>query len=98
MLENATIEDFKPHVGTTFTVLLPDGAALPMVLSEVSASPTDSDPRRTRAPFNLIFRPPNGHSLRQGTYRVEGQAGTMEIFLVPILPDREGARIQVVFS
>jgi hypothetical protein len=71
---------------------------MPVVLSEVSMAPTDDDPRRTRIPFSLIFRPPAGWQIIQGTYRVDGAAGALDIFLVPIMPDREGARIQAVFG
>ena len=98
MLEDVTIDTFQPHVGTSFTVELPGGDALSLLLSEVHASATDDDSRRKRAPFSLIFRPPAGRMILQGTYRIDGAAGAMELFLVPIVPDRDGPRIQAVFT
>jgi hypothetical protein len=49
-------------------------------------------------PFSLLFRPPEGQQIRQGTYHVQGAAGDLDIFLVPIMPDRQGARIQAIFA
>ena len=93
-----TAELFQPHLGTTFQVRLPDEQTISLVLSDVQAQPHFENPVSTRIPFSLIFRPPAGYTLRQGTYHLEGGPGAMEIFLVPVMPDREGPRLQAVFS
>ncbi|HXT14441.1 MAG TPA: hypothetical protein VN706_02345 [Gemmatimonadaceae bacterium] len=98
MSGDLTIEAFRPHVGSTFHVRFPDGQSLPLTLEEVSGAPGDHDARRTRAPFSLIFRPPAGVMLGQANYCLEGALGSLEIFLVPILPDARGGRLQAVFG
>jgi hypothetical protein len=96
---DATLETFTPHVGQVFVVRSPDGAATTVTLVEATPTPTDGDPRRTRVPFSLVFHASADHGLGQGMYQIERDGfGALDIFLVPILPDRRGARIQAIFA
>jgi hypothetical protein len=98
-LDAVTLETFTPHVGQAFDVLQPEGRRVTLTLTEATPAPTDSDPRRRRAAFSLIFRPTEPLSMPQGMYRLERDGlGAIDMFLVPILPDRDGARIQAVFA
>jgi hypothetical protein len=94
-----SVETFAPHVGQPFDILQPEGRRVTITLAEAAATPTDNDPRRTRVPFSLIFRPTGELSMEQGMYHLERAGlGTIEVFLVPIQPDRDGPRIQAVFA
>jgi hypothetical protein len=99
MLDDATLETFSAHVARPFTVRLLNGERLTVTLESADLVPGDGDPRRTRAPFSLIFRVPQGARLAQGTYVIEREGfGAIDIFLVPILPDRDGPRLQAIFA
>lgn len=49
--------------------------------------------------FSLLFRLPSAVRLPQKIYRVEHERiGSMDIFLVPVAPDRQGNRMEAVFN
>jgi hypothetical protein len=99
MPNDVTLETFAPHLGGSFIVRLPGGERMAVVLLAADPAPGDDDARRTRAPFSLIFRMPQGRSLAQGMYVVEREGlGAIDIFLVPVVPDRDGPRLQAVFA
>jgi hypothetical protein len=57
------------------------------------------DPNGQRQPFTLTFRGPNEPVLPQQIFAVESQRlGAMEIFLVPVGPDRVGMQYEAVFA
>jgi hypothetical protein len=85
-LATLTIDDFAPLVGDRFRIT-PGGA--PAFDAELVA--VDAIPRAPggRAPFSLAFRGGPAPPLPQGIRRVEHDAlGALEIFLVPVGPDR----------
>ena len=86
MLEKLTVDDFRPLQGERFRVA-PDGAAaFEVELVEVTEIPREPG---GRAPFSLVFQGGPSPPLEQAIYRVEHDGlGTIEIFLVPIGPDR----------
>jgi hypothetical protein len=91
--------DFARHLGTPFRLLLPDGAALVMVLLEASPHPHLPPPPGRRRGFSLVFRSPSPGHLPQGTYRLDHDAmGPMEMFLVPIGPREGGMCYEAVFN
>ncbi|HZN15160.1 MAG TPA: hypothetical protein VFB78_12880 [Acidimicrobiales bacterium] len=97
MLESLTVEDFRPRVGDTYRLVPAVGDAVEAVL--VSVEERGEAPPDHRAPFTLDFRAPATTTLEQGTYQVEHpDAGTLELFLVPIGPDAEGTLYQAVFG
>jgi|SRR5581483_5965628 len=99
-LAAASLETFAPHTGTEFTVR-DEGAGAPTLtleLIEAQALPESPLPAE-RLPFSLIFRGPAEPALGQGIHGLEhAQLGVLEIFLVPLVPDRDGALYQAVFA
>jgi hypothetical protein len=103
MLEEVTLETFIPHVGSSFAVQL-DGEADPELrLVEATPLGLPSGGARTgagfRAAFSLIFQGAVQPVLPQRIYPLVHPAiGRLEIFLVPIGPDRDGMRYQAIFT
>jgi hypothetical protein len=95
-------ETFSGHVGSGFT-LGPagegsEGVTLPVQLTSADAV-GDAPPGGGRAPFSLMFSGPAEPIVRQGIYRLSHpELGTLDLFLVPLAPDGDGARYQAVFT
>jgi Domain of unknown function (DUF6916) len=90
-----TIDHFAPLQHATFDLHGSEGV-VPLQLVKVE-SVTGSI--RPGGAFSLIFATPAGPWLPQGIYRVtHPERGTMEIFLVPIGPIKEGNGYQAVFG
>jgi uncharacterized protein DUF6916 len=85
-LDTLTAADFAPLRGDRFRIA-PDGApAFDAELVEVSEIPREPG---GRAPFSLVFEGGPTPPLPQRIHRVEhAKLGALEIFLVPIGPDR----------
>jgi hypothetical protein len=99
MLNTFSAETFQPFIGQAFRVRFSDGAATEITLVEVSATDTDTDPRRLRPPFRLVFTGPAGRAAPQAIYPVENDAlGEMAIFLVPFSSDAQGISYEAIFS
>jgi hypothetical protein len=91
------IETFRPTVGQTYEVVFPDGR-LPLTLAEARPLGTAVKPGM-RAPFALTFRGKPGLRLPQYTYRLENAAlGELDIFIVQIGDDAEGAKFEAIFT
>jgi hypothetical protein len=92
MLEDLTIDDFRPLLNDHFRIA-PDGAdAFEVELVEVTEIPREPG---GRAPFSLVFRGGPNPPLPQQIYRVEHEKlGGLDIFLVPIAVDQ----YQAVFT
>ncbi|MDN5000406.1 DUF6916 family protein [Bradyrhizobium sp. GCM10027634] len=89
------IDDFTPHLGATFDLHTADGR---IALRLVRADRAGVSGRRGGA-FSLLFASSQGPWLPQAIYLVEHEAvGTMELFLVPIGPIKEGNGYQAVFA
>ena len=86
MLENLTVDDFRPLLNDRFRVA-PEGApAFEVELVEVTEIPREPG---GRAPFSLVFRGGPNPPLPQAIYRVEhDRLGELDVFLVPIAVDR----------
>lgn len=99
-MELLALSDFKPHVGTTFTIRGPDGLKTELAL--LSASKIETSSRTSLPgdrPFSLVFRGPNQHPIGQGTHPlVHPGLGQVDLFLVPIQPDAEGPLYEAIFS
>jgi hypothetical protein len=91
--------DFAAHLGTTFRLRFPDGAALDLVLQEASPHPHLPPPPGRRRGFSLVFRSSSQGHLPQGIYRLDHEAmGAMDLFLVPIGPREGGMCYEAVFN
>src|ERR687884_1574737 len=86
MLENLTVDDFRPLQGDRFRIA-PDGAeAFEVELVKVTEIPREPG---GRAPFSLVFQGGPNPPLEQRIYRVEhDELGDLDLFLVPIATDR----------
>jgi hypothetical protein len=97
-LGTLTLEAFSGHVGAEFRLHAGDDIVLDLVLAEVDSLGDPPGPE-IRAPFSLIFRGPGDKIARQAIYRVEHDTmGALELFVVPLQPDADGARYQVIFN
>jgi hypothetical protein len=85
-LETLIVADFVPLLRQRFQVDPGDGPPFGMELVEVTEIPREPG---GRAPFSLVFEGGPNPPLPQRIYRVEhDDLGALEIFLVPIGPDR----------
>lgn len=99
MLEKLQGELFSAHIDTTFRVFFSDDASTEAVLIKVEGLHGDTPEESERQPFSLIFRCPKDSVVEQKVYRIEhGVLDAMELFLVPIGPDKEGMLYEAVFS
>mgnify|MGYP003419254531 CR=1 FL=1 len=86
--------DFESLVGTTFRSSTTDGEPVDLTLIAIERGPDDSDAR----PFRLLFR---GSSTRlpQGIVALSSDgAPSLDLFLVPALPDPDGPLYVAVFG
>ena len=94
-----TIDDFAGRVGEVFTVDLDDAGSLELTLTEVEATPAGGAPEGRRTPFSLILHGPLEPVLNQ---RIQSfthpELGAAEIFVVPLGPDGDAMRYQIVIS
>ena len=111
MLDKLTVEDFRPYLKQSFHVHYNDADFFEVQLIDVkdlgNVFGDEEDDLEDDAivplrkhPFSLMFRSPNAHEyLPQQIYSVtHEQMGTLEIFLVPVGPDRKGMRYQAIFT
>jgi hypothetical protein len=93
------VEDFSPHLNTSFEILLPDGSPVQATLAEATANGTAPPTEGLRGRegqllkardgggFTLQFVTPENAIRSQGVYSVKHpKLGTLEIFLVPSGP------------
>ena len=72
--------------------------ALELELSSVTAL-AQHDSAAKREPFSIVFRVAGRVYVPQKTYRIEHAGlGALEIFLVPIMPDERGMRLEAIFN
>jgi hypothetical protein len=94
-LELAT---FEPCVGEAFRIEPGDGPPVELTLTEATAGPWQPEDDSTFA-YELTFRGPADRVLAQATYRMtHATLGSLDIFIVPLSSDAEGATYQAVFS
>jgi hypothetical protein len=68
-------------------------------LKLVAASANSSDGSMPRQPFSLTFSGPPDRILAQGTFRfTHSELGALEIFVVPVGRDENGATYEAVFA
>ena len=95
---------FEPHVGERFELVTATGESFEVTLTSCAetsyGSPEQWLEQIDRVPFSLVFHAPGGELAPQQTFTVRHpQLGELEIFLVPLGPDRErGMTYEAVFS
>jgi hypothetical protein len=97
MLEDFTIDTFRPRLGERFCLVAEPVLEVDLVEAE-TVGERAIEPSG-RVPFSLVFRGPLDPVLPQRIYRFENDAlGAFDLFIVPIGPDEAGMRYQAVFS
>jgi hypothetical protein len=92
MSNELSIQDFAPYLHADFHVAMPEGYELKLI------DVTDSSGGKLEQ-FSLIFMSPVSPWLQQGMYTLTHPQGSkLELFLVPIGPNAEGMRYEVIFS
>lgn len=100
MLDLATVtaDVFRPHLNTTFTVVVSDSESVDLTLLE--ATEVGAERPGHRRGFSLMF---GGGStsriLPQHTYEIRhAELGNLELFLVPRTPQANEPRYEAVFN
>ena len=97
MLEKLTLEKFKGQLSQTFLIKVED-TDIQAELVDCRSLEGDVE-EGGRKPFSLLFRGPLEPVLEQQIYQVRSeQTEPIEIFLVPIGPDKVGMRYEAVFT
>ena len=100
MLDKLTIKDFSQHIDQKFSVHIDGNEPLELELIEVAKMGAAPENPQYRQAFSAVFVGPDQPILPQQIYRVEHKAiGPLDIFLVPLGPDRAGSiRYETVFA
>ncbi|MCB2168898.1 MAG: hypothetical protein KQI78_14655 [Deltaproteobacteria bacterium] len=97
-----TAQEFSSHLHEKFFICHEDSGAIDAELIEVAKLGDhfrDKEAQMASRAFSLVFRVPRQAVLPQRIYTVENDGmGSMDIFLVPIMPDQEGGRMEAVFN
>jgi hypothetical protein len=98
MLNQLQSGDFTPHLNDQFIIHAESLEPIEAELIDVSelGGPTFDQ----RPPFSIVLRTgQQDQYLIQAIYRVEHAAmGSLDLFLVPLGPDRNGMRYEAVFT
>ena len=102
MLDQLNAADFSAHLNQHFQLQLEGSEPLELELIDVSllgsGDPDPESPERRRG-FSLVFRGPQSPLLIQQIYGLEHETmGHLDLFLVPLAPDRQGARYEAVVT
>lgn len=95
-MQDCTLALFQPLVGSLFQLIINGQPALDLTLFDVEDLTIEGQVRDSaiRAqPFSLIFHGPLSPFAHQGNHVLKhAQLGNLEMFLVPIGPDRKAGR------
>ena len=100
MADALTASVFSKHVGERFVLTPKGGEPFDAVLSSCEESPYRPGEGVERVPFSLVFH----HEGAEGYWpqHIFGvrhpEAGSFDLFLVPIGPDQRGMQYQAVIS
>lgn len=98
-MDSLEFASFVPLLHQSFHIRLGSGDLYDLELVEVVETGSAPGPN-FRKPFTLIFANSDKTVyLPQRTYRIEHDGlGSMDLFVVPLGPDKTGMRYQVIFS
>jgi hypothetical protein len=95
MTEKLNSKSFAEHVNTEFKMQASNAQPLSLRLTEVS----ERDGGARAEQFSLFFRGPSAPLLAQHIYRLKHEKlGELDLFLVPVSIDAEGALYECVFN
>src|SRR5687767_11617703 len=99
MAADLTAAEFSKHINTPFVVALGPDAQVDLDLIEVknyAGNPGDQDGMER---FSLFFKGPTQPILPQRLYSLDHDVmGVIDIFLVALAPQADGARYEAVFN
>ena len=105
MLEKLTIDDFSKFLQHTFQILTEAGgeesadASLKAVLVEVTQLRERQENENKRVPFSIVLLGPSEPVLPQQIYSLKHEVlGRVDLFLVPLGPDKGGMLYEAVFT
>jgi hypothetical protein len=94
-LDELTADDFLAVRGGQFRVA---AAELDLELTDVTEY-AGGQPGSSRIPFSVLFCGPLSPMLPQATYRLENDGlGKLDLFIVPLGPERDVMRYEAVFG
>jgi hypothetical protein len=95
-IATTTDQDFLPYLNQTFLIHVTPEQTHPVELIAVTRLGRDNT---TGRPFSLLFRGNREVYLPQHIYPISHDSiGTLEIFIVPIVPDSIGNRFEAIFN
>ena len=98
MLDSLTLASFSDCLGTAFRLDASEAIGSELTLIEAEATRFALRPDGSSS-FSLIFLGALQPILPQRIYKFEhDRLGTLEIFIVPIGPDKHGMRYQAIFT
>ncbi len=101
MLEKLRSENFAPLLNQNFSIAaegIETETAVLIDLSELGNEPNEDDIANRRA-FSLVFRIAGNTYLPQQIYKVSHKTlGELDIFLVPLGPDKIGMKYEAMFT
>jgi hypothetical protein len=97
MLSDLTDADFAARLHEKFLVDLGSSQLEIELIAADRIGPAPEGGRRE--PFSVVFRGPQEPLLPQRIYQLRHEGmGVLEVFLVPIGPDADGQRYELVFT
>lgn len=99
-LRTLRLEDFEPLIDQSFTFRVPAGQEISTRLDQARPLGGHTVDDAVRRPFALVFSTETPGVLPQQTVKVENEKlGSLDVFVVPVGPDREGRmQYEAVFS
>lgn len=98
MHELLQLSDFSPFLNKEFQIHFTEEVVLPAIL--IAANELNSYSPADRKSFTLTFRTSQTNEYFPQAIRIlqHPKRGELEIFLVPLGPDKEGMRYEAVFN
>ena len=98
MLDTIASDDFKPLLNDEFETSF-EGESVSLKLSSVDVMDESHSLPGARLAFSMIFLGPLEPFLPQGTYELNhAKLGALGLFMVPLGPDENKHRYEVIFN
>jgi hypothetical protein len=96
VVDSPSPADFEPLVGQRFELVPPTGGSLEIVLTSCQAGVASAG---DRVPVSRVFHAGRGPVVGQQICRLRHpELGELELFVVPIGPDPDGMRYEIIFA
>ena len=101
-LKNLEASYFTDYLNQPFSITADSGEQIEAELSQVTVLETrqaDASQEKRRQPFSIVFTGLMQPVLPQGIYLLKHEkVGPLNLFMVPIGPDKRGMRYEAVFN